>query len=174
MEKTRIGSLPVGRRKLKSSDKSMTDIAKDLGLHRRTLARWNAAAKVLIDNGFPELAQKVLSGEMKEKEAYAQASINQISGYVYVLTNYLLPNVVKIGMTDGNLPQVRVNTINKGAGVYGEWKLEFMIQTDSPRYAESVIHRELHVFRIQKDKEFFRMSLEEAKAYVFNLSKEEL
>lgn len=82
------------------------------------------------------------------------------SGFVYVLTNGYMPNIVKIGATSNN-PYVRCNQISRHEGVPGDFCVAAFLQTDDIYGIESEVHFLLRNLRLSK-KEFFCVSVEQA------------
>lgn len=82
-------------------------------------------------------------------------------GYVYVLTNSYVPNVVKIGHTTRS-PQVRAMEISQGTGVVGTWQVEYYWTVDDSYASEQLVFRELSEHRLPRS-EMFQISAERAK-----------
>ena len=82
-------------------------------------------------------------------------------GYVYVLTNSYVPNVVKIGHTTRS-PQVRAMEISQGTGVVGTWQVEYYWTVDDSYASEQMVFRELSEHRLPRS-EMFQISAERAK-----------
>lgn len=72
--------------------------------------------------------------------------------YVYILSNPENLGKVKIGRTKKH-PEIRVNSLNRNAGVYGEYQLEWYKQVIDSIVAEKVLHHAFRIYRVQK--EFF-------------------
>jgi hypothetical protein len=82
--------------------------------------------------------------------------------WVYILTNPAIPDMVKIGYTKLD-PFVRASKISRGTGV----PLGFEVEWAYRCYKGERIEREVHIYfsnkRVNKQREFFRVSLDEAK-----------
>jgi hypothetical protein len=92
--------------------------------------------------------------------------------YVYILTNIAYPRVVKIGKAVN--PQKRIRQINN-AGVVVEWELKWALPVSDDYKVEKLIHDNLKLLRQStyqgSDREFFEISLEEAKKRILYLAK---
>ena len=93
-----------------------------------------------------------------------------MSGYIYCVSNVSMPSMLNIGITT-TAPEVRLDDIN---GLSGKWrpptpyKCEFAKRVCNIDKKITAIHRLLAKYRIHPEREFFRMSLEEARA-IFDL-----
>ena len=81
-------------------------------------------------------------------------------GHVYVMTNELIPNLVKIGKTT-RTPEERAQEL-KSTGVPGTWIPQYSVFTPQCDVLERAVHGELQSFRISSEREFFQVSVEEA------------
>ena len=80
-------------------------------------------------------------------------------GYIYIMTNYLYGDIVKIGHTQGN-PEVRADKLTRETGVLGEFVVEWYAELSNSKIGEQLIHNLFDKFHI--DKEYFHIELEEA------------
>lgn len=89
------------------------------------------------------------------------------SQWVYVLTNPTMPGLCKIGFTK-NKPSERVKQINSGTGVAMDFVVEWAFPCFNAHDVEQQVHKYLedNGFRVNKNKEFFNVSVNEAKAVV--------
>jgi hypothetical protein len=96
------------------------------------------------------------------------------SGYIYCVSNESMPYILNIGITK-TTPEIRVDGIN---GLTGNWrpptpyKCEFAKRVWNIDRKIVAIHRLFAYCRIHPEREFFRMSLEEARS-VFDLLDDE-
>jgi hypothetical protein len=88
--------------------------------------------------------------------------------FVYILTNETMPGIVKIGYTK-NDPGVRAKQINAATGVAMNFNVEWAFPCFNGIELEGEVHKYLDSFRVNKNREFFRMSVEEAKSVVERL-----
>ena len=89
------------------------------------------------------------------------------SQWVYVLTNPTMPGLCKIGFTK-NKPSERVKQINSGTGVAMDFVVEWAFPCFNAHDVEKQVHKYLEDsgFRVNKNKEFFNVSVNEARAIV--------
>ena len=81
--------------------------------------------------------------------------------WVYVLSNPTTPNLLKIGYTK-NTPDERAKQISAATGVALPYKVEFAFKCFNGEQLEGEAHRFLSEFRVNNQREFFEVSLEEA------------
>lgn len=79
-----------------------------------------------------------------------------IFGYVYLLSNPAMPNLVKIGHTKGGLKR-RVDQLNSATGVPKPFEVEAYFASQKPRSDEERIHSDLSSMRAP-GREFFGLS----------------
>jgi|TARA_R110002012_G_scaffold9736_1_gene45223 hypothetical protein len=82
--------------------------------------------------------------------------------WVYVLSNPSSPGLLKIGYTK-KLPEERAKQISSATGVALPYKVEWAYQCFNGEMVEREVHHKLKAQRINNNKEFFQISLEEAK-----------
>ena len=87
--------------------------------------------------------------------------------WIYILSNETMPGLVKIGFTK-NKPSERVKQINSATGVPLDFKVEWAYPCFNAHDLEKEIHYYLEEegFRVNKKKEFFNISLEQARSVV--------
>ena len=112
-----------------------------------------------------------LYGEDREKVTYyTNRSRNIIipkgltgAQYIYILENDTMPGLVKIGFTK-NKPSERVKQINAATGV----ALDFDVKYQYPCFNAHDLEKEIHIylesqgFRVNKKKEFFNITVDQA------------
>ena len=81
--------------------------------------------------------------------------------WVYVLTNKTMPGLVKIGYTNRN-PNKRAKQISRSTGVPIEFDVEFAFKCFNGELLEGELHRFLSPYRLNSDREFFQMEVDEA------------
>jgi len=83
--------------------------------------------------------------------------------WVYVLSNPDFPHLVKIGFTKDK-PTTRAKRISQSTGVPMEYEVEYAFPCFNGHNLENEIHRYLETegFRHNKNREFFKISIEEA------------
>lgn len=83
-------------------------------------------------------------------------SIYPINGYVYILSNPCMPDLIKIGFTARNIDE-RIAELNSSTGVPEPFVLEATFCSINPERDEQIIHAELNEHRTNKNREFFQI-----------------
>lgn len=78
------------------------------------------------------------------------------TGFVYVLKNQSMPDLVKVGLTK-NLPEDRAKGLYT-TGVPTEFNVAFRATTSKPREVEKQAHILLNKYRVNPRREYFRVS----------------
>jgi len=86
------------------------------------------------------------------------------AGFVYVLTNKAMPGLVKVGFSTRS-PDERAAELST-TGVPFPFDVAFFAEVENPLEAEAAIHLALAQYRASTDREFFRISIEDAVAAV--------
>ncbi|MUK93765.1 hypothetical protein GNP80_15140 [Aliivibrio fischeri] len=81
-------------------------------------------------------------------------------GFVYILSNESMPDLVKIGLTTA-LPEDRSKQLYT-TSIPTPFKVEYRVLTSTPRMLESKIHEMLTSVRVSRRREFFKLSVEDA------------
>ena len=91
--------------------------------------------------------------------------MNSDIGYIYCLSNPLYNGIYKVGMTE-NDPKIRKEQLNT-TGVPLPFKIEFAKKVNDYKEKEKLLHKLLTQYgeRINPKREFFKISLEEIKAF---------
>ena len=90
--------------------------------------------------------------------------------YVYILTNNTMPGLCKIGYTK-NDPGKRAKQINAATGVAMDFNVEWTYSCYNGIELEGEVHSYLDQFRVNKNREFFQISVEEAKSVIERLGR---
>ena len=90
--------------------------------------------------------------------------------WVYIFSNKTMPNLLKIGVTS-KTPEERAEQLSRGTGVPVKFTVEYAFKCFNGMALESEIHKYLHSYRVSNDREFFQISLTEAKEAVNFLGK---
>ncbi len=86
--------------------------------------------------------------------------------WVYVLSNPVYgEGIIKIGYTTST-PELRKQTIDKSTGVPVPFQVEYAKQCRNGRELEQAVHAYLSKERINPNKEFFQISIEDAKQVI--------
>jgi hypothetical protein len=88
--------------------------------------------------------------------------------WVYILSNKAQPGILKIGYTNKH-PEERAKQISNSTGVALPFDVEFAFHCYNGVSLEQECHDKLKEYRVNNNREFFQMSLEEAKATVQEL-----
>jgi hypothetical protein len=78
-------------------------------------------------------------------------------GRVYILTNIAMPNLIKIGFTM-NTVENRVNELSSATGVPHPYEIEFQVECRDPEFIEKSVHKNLNNYRVNSNREFFKVS----------------
>jgi hypothetical protein len=87
--------------------------------------------------------------------------LNKNTGYIYILTNESLPGLIKIGCTS-KVPEVRASRLSRSTGIPTPFSVAFKLLVNDFRKMERKIHKKLERHRVADNREFFKMSVEEA------------
>ena len=94
---------------------------------------------------------------------------NDGDSWVYVLSNESQPGMYKIGYTSHEDVDKRVKQLSRSTSVATPFKLEWAFRCFNAERLEGEVHQALKGHRISKDREFFAISLNEAKETVEDL-----
>ncbi len=83
------------------------------------------------------------------------------SGYIYILYNPAMVGIVKIGKTKRS-PEDRATELSSGTNVPLSFEVVYRLEVKNVDIAEKAIHKKLENYRINKGREFFRISIEQA------------
>ena len=98
-----------------------------------------------------------------EKKYGLYADQGEGDQWVYILSNPSLPKeYLKIGYTKLK-PEERAIQISSATGVPTPYKVEWAYKCFNSEIVERMTHQKLKAFRVNNKKEFFHISLEEAK-----------
>lgn len=86
------------------------------------------------------------------------------SGYIYCLTNPVMPGLVKIGKTTRTVEE-RVAELNT-TGVPAPFVIEFVKKFNNVHTAEEQLHTMMNIYRYSSVREFFRVSVDTARKIV--------
>ena len=100
----------------------------------------------------------------RKRNKYANRT-NDYDSWVYVLSNPTMPGYVKIGFTD-KTPEERALQLSRSTGVILPFKVEWAFHCYNGYALEQEVHRHLESSRITGNREFFDVSLDEAKKVI--------
>jgi len=125
-------------------------------------------------NNIEHHRQEKLLKDQEEKYSYSYSKGNQIelrhvkveSGFVYILSNELMPNIYKVGFTERN-PDERAIEITSKSGLPKQFKVEKYWRSNDPYIVEQRIHGALSEFA--QGREFFKGDLNEICKFIDNI-----
>ena len=82
--------------------------------------------------------------------------------WIYILSNPSMPDILKIGYTKLD-PQERSNQIGRGTGIPQEFYVEWAYKCFNGEEIEREVHKYLKKQRVNTNREFFKLSVDEAK-----------
>jgi len=112
---------------------------------------------------------KVTYYTARKYNMYANRDGNYDS-WVYVLSNPTVPNMLKIGYTK-NLPEERAKQLSNATGVALPYKVEWAFHCFDGFGLEQEVHHKLESYRVNNNREFFQVTLDEAKETIEELGK---
>ncbi|MGL4862622.1 MAG: GIY-YIG nuclease family protein [Cetobacterium sp.] len=92
-----------------------------------------------------------------------------MKGLVYVLVNESMKDIVKIGYTARDI-DTRVRELSTGSGVPTGFICVYNLEFDNCIDIESQVHENFKDFRVNKKREFFKITVKEAINYIESLS----
>ncbi len=84
---------------------------------------------------------------------------------VYILENPSMPGILKIGYTKGD-PNDRADQLSKGTGIPTPYKVIFSYDCFNGERIERAVHKHFKKQRVNSDREFFNVTIEEAKKVI--------
>lgn len=88
--------------------------------------------------------------------------------WIYVFSNKAMPNIVKIGYTD-RTPDVRAIEVSRSTGVPIPFIVEYGFWCFNAKSLEFELHKYLDQYRVSNEREFFQITVEEAKEAIQKL-----
>lgn len=85
--------------------------------------------------------------------------------WVYILTNSAIPEMIKIGYTTSD-PHTRAEQISRGTGVPIGYEVAWAYKCYKGERIEKEVHKYFKKHRVSPTREFFRVTLEEAKQII--------
>lgn len=85
--------------------------------------------------------------------------------WIYILSNPTIPDTLKIGYTNLS-PELRAKQISSSTGVVVPFKVEWAFRCFDGSLMENEVHIALKEYRINNQREFFQVDLEEAKSVI--------
>ena len=94
--------------------------------------------------------------------------VGPYNGWIYVLSNKTMPGLFKIGHTKNNVDD-RAREISRATGVPIPFEVEWAFNCYDSEVLEKEVHRALDSYRYSSNREFFEISLKEAKETISRL-----
>ena len=82
-------------------------------------------------------------------------------GWVYILSNESLPEMVKVGYTS-KAPEGRAKELSGDTGVPTPFVVEYEVLIEDAHRCEQNVHRYLSDKRVNDNREFFRCSIDDS------------
>jgi hypothetical protein len=102
-------------------------------------------------------------------EKLARPNNGSTFGFLYVLTNPYMPGIVKIGQTERH-PAARAAELSDHTGVPAAFEVAYLFEVTDRVVAEREVHTALKDARVNLDREFFRISKEEAQTLILKFA----
>jgi len=83
-------------------------------------------------------------------------NIKVVTGYIYVISNPSMPNLLKIGYTTRNVKE-RIAELDSSSGVPEPFCIESVFASSAPELEERRIHAALNEYRLSANREFFKL-----------------
>ena len=101
--------------------------------------------------------------EVKYYTSRFRQSVNGNNGdqYVYILESSSMPEMVKIGYTKSD-PNERANTLSKSTGVPTPFNVVYSYSCFNGERIEKAVHKHFRKKRVNSQREFFYVSVDEA------------
>jgi hypothetical protein len=162
-------------RAIKQAQREEELVNKALARLRKQLEEASGAEKAKLEAQLEEMNVKLAEAEERGRKAISMAQQTK-SGHVYIISNLgsFGENVYKVGMTRRLDPQERVRELGD-ASVPFPFDVHAILKSEDAPGLETALHRrsvEKQVNKINKRKEFFRVSLKELKNVVDELGVE--
>lgn len=118
-----------------------------------------------LGNGWEEVTYYTA----KRKAEYLDKT-GEGNSWVYILSNPTIPDLYKIGYTK-DTPENRAKEISKATGVPSQFVVEWAFKCFDGENLEYEVHKYLEKYRENNRREFFKITLEEAKEAIKFLGK---
>lgn len=96
------------------------------------------------------------------------STVVPVVGVVYVLSNPCMPGIVKIGQTTRKIDE-RLRELSISTGVPQPFVREALFSSTDPNRDEQNIHNRLSVARVSDNREFFRLTPQDAVGAIKNI-----
>ena len=100
----------------------------------------------------------------RKRAKYANRT-SDYDSWIYILSNPTIPGYLKIGFTDLT-PEKRAEQLSRSTGVVLPFKVEWAFHCFNAEQLEKELHRHLEGLRINSNREFFDLTVNEAKEVI--------
>jgi len=100
----------------------------------------------------------------RKRAKYANRA-SDYDSWIYVLSNPTIPGYLKIGFTDLT-PERRAEQLSRSTGVVLPFKVEWAFHCYNAEQLEKELHRHLEGQRVNSNREFFDLTVDEAKEVI--------
>ena len=91
------------------------------------------------------------------------------AGYVYILANSSMPNLVKIGKTT-RCPEQRAKELSSGTGIASPFFVAYHSYFNDCSFVEKYLHKNLEDMRYSSNREFFNLPIKDAVDHLISAS----
>ncbi|HDY7694945.1 TPA: GIY-YIG nuclease family protein [Vibrio vulnificus] len=95
------------------------------------------------------------------------------AGYVYILSNELMPGLLKIGLTRRS-PEERARELSSSTGIPIDFQVEYEVYAPNAKLLERTMHTRLDRYRVNHKREFFKLGMTEAISLLSMLAYEQI
>lgn len=99
----------------------------------------------------------------KCERVFSDLEIIEFQGYVYLLSNACMSHLVKVGFTERNV-ESRIQELNSTTSIAKPFEIEAYFLHINPRAIEQEIHSRLSDYRVNNNREFFKLTAQKALA----------
>ena len=120
----------------------------------------------LTSNSDPKFDMSVSGNSEEENTMSSIEVIDDLAGYVYVISNPLFPSLVKIGYTSKS-PEERIEQLDS-TGLPEKFVEHYRIKARDARSLEKKLHKHFESHRYSENREFFMITPQEVYQVLLN------
>lgn len=90
-------------------------------------------------------------------------------GYVYILENPAMPDLIKIGYTTRTVEDRAIELYQGATGIPQPFVVAYKEACENPKKLEAAVHKKLSYYRVNKNREFFMYPVDAAAQVVQEL-----
>ena len=131
----------------------------------------NGAIPFLLPKDINENCFLSINGTIYNRNEYEEVGlVENDNGWIYVLMNSSFESdLLKIGVTQ-RTPEKRANELSKQTGIPNPFQVAFSIEVGECIKVEKLIHSTLEKFRYTSNREFFKISINNAKSIITQIA----